>query len=288
MILSHETNQWAFSNSGLIIPKSLDSDVKKLPKAFDFFAGAGGFSCGLHSAGFHVVGAMELSYDAAHTYLVNLATFGKLKVHFDDDDRAQGFENYMKKHLDAEFKRTGVYGGNLAGSGWISQHGGPGCEHFWIADIRNLTGEMILKELGMKRGDLDLVVGGPPCQGFSHAGKREVDDPRNNLVFEYARLIVELWPKTFVMENVPGIVSMTTPEGIPIIDGFMRILADADYSSYANLQKMLGVNPNARRVLRKENNQEFGERGGKEKKPSKKVLASAAKVSQQPALSFEQ
>ncbi|MBE9126863.1 MULTISPECIES: DNA cytosine methyltransferase [unclassified Coleofasciculus] len=52
---------------------------------------------------------------------------------------------------------------------------------------------------------IDLVFGGPPCQGFSLMGKRQVDDPRNSLVFEFCRLVKELQPRYFVMENVPGL-----------------------------------------------------------------------------------
>jgi hypothetical protein len=60
--------------------------------------------------------------------------------------------------------------------------GEPGCEHFWVADVRNLTGAHILAELGLERGEVDVVVGGPPCQGFSKANKnRSVMDPRNSL-----------------------------------------------------------------------------------------------------------
>jgi DNA (cytosine-5)-methyltransferase 1 len=58
------------------------------------------------------------------------------------------------------------------------------------------------------RGGVDLVFGGPPCQPFSAAGKqRGVDDPRGTLVKEYLRIVAELEPKYFVMENVPGLVS---------------------------------------------------------------------------------
>lgn len=55
--------------------------------------------------------------------------------------------------------------------------------------------------------DIDVIVGGPPCQGFSHIGKRQLDDDRNKLVFEYVRLVKEINPKYFVFENVPGIAS---------------------------------------------------------------------------------
>ena len=53
--------------------------------------------------------------------------------------------------------------------------------------------------------ELDLVAGGPPCQGFSSIGKRLIDDARNQLVFHFFRLIAELRPRYFIMENVPGI-----------------------------------------------------------------------------------
>lgn len=56
-------------------------------------------------------------------------------------------------------------------------------------------------------GQLDLVVGGPPCQGFSWIGKRRVDDERNDLIFHFYRVVRELRPRYFVMENVPGIAS---------------------------------------------------------------------------------
>lgn len=53
-------------------------------------------------------------------------------------------------------------------------------------------------------GQIDLVFGGPPCQGFSIMGKRSLDDERNNLIFHFYRLVKELNPRYFVMENVPG------------------------------------------------------------------------------------
>lgn len=53
-------------------------------------------------------------------------------------------------------------------------------------------------------GEIDLIAGGPPCQGFSLIGKRLIDDPRNRLVFHFFRLVTELRPRYFVMENVPG------------------------------------------------------------------------------------
>lgn len=69
-------------------------------------------------------------------------------------------------------------------------------------DITTLTGKQILNSVG----EIDLVFGGPPCQGFSIMGKRNPDDARNHLVFHFCRLIAELQPRYFVMENVPGLI----------------------------------------------------------------------------------
>lgn len=55
--------------------------------------------------------------------------------------------------------------------------------------------------------EIDAIVGGPPCQGFSLIGKRLLDDERNALVFHFFRIVAELQPRFFVMENVPGMVT---------------------------------------------------------------------------------
>lgn len=60
--------------------------------------------------------------------------------------------------------------------------------------------------LNLAPGELDVLDGSPPCQGFSTIGKRQVDDPRNQLFREYVRLADELHPKVLVMENVSGMV----------------------------------------------------------------------------------
>ena len=73
-------------------------------------------------------------------------------------------------------------------------------------DIAKLTGAECMRIAGVGVGELDVFDGSPPCQGFSTAGKRKFDDPRNSLFKEYARLIQELQPKVFVMENVTGMV----------------------------------------------------------------------------------
>lgn len=66
-------------------------------------------------------------------------------------------------------------------------------------------GEEIRTQSAIGNREIDVVCGGPPCQGFSLMGKRALDDPRNSLVFHFIRLVTELQPKYFVMENVRGL-----------------------------------------------------------------------------------
>ena len=88
--------------------------------------------------------------------------------------------------------------------------------HIFREDVRKLTGEMILNQVGLKVGELDILDGSPPCASFSMAGKREkgwgiekkysdkkqrVDD----LFFEFARILKEVQPKVFIAENVKGL-----------------------------------------------------------------------------------
>lgn len=83
-------------------------------------------------------------------------------------------------------------------------------------DMREINGKKILEETNLK--EIDVVVGGPPCQGFSMAGKRQPNDPRNSLFREYLRIVKELKPKVFIMENVRGLMSMKDEKGKKVID----------------------------------------------------------------------
>ena len=73
-------------------------------------------------------------------------------------------------------------------------------------DIAKLSVDEVLQRTGLKPGELDILDGSPPCQGFSTAGKRVMDDPRNQLFREYVRLLRGLRPKVLIMENVSGMV----------------------------------------------------------------------------------
>lgn len=109
---------------------------------------------------------------------------------------------------------------------------------FILKDIYDLDGKELLKRLKLGQGELDIIIGGPPCQGFSTVGKRNKNDPRNSLFKEYLRIVNILKPKIFVMENVTGILSMERGRVLKnIISSFRdigykiqyRVLNAADY-----------------------------------------------------------
>ncbi len=86
----------------------------------------------------------------------------------------------------------------------------PEVEHVFDDDIRDVSGESILAALGTERGEIDLLAGCPPCQGFSRMRtlnrSNAAEDPRNGLVGEYLRLVDELLPRALMFENVPGLM----------------------------------------------------------------------------------
>ncbi|TVP64686.1 MAG: DNA cytosine methyltransferase [Nodularia sp. (in: Bacteria)] len=81
---------------------------------------------------------------------------------------------------------------------------------FWSVfckSVEEITSQEIRENSSIGEQEIDVVFGGPPCQGFSLIGKRCFDDPRNSLVFHYIRLVLELNPKFFVIENVKGMTA---------------------------------------------------------------------------------
>jgi DNA (cytosine-5)-methyltransferase 1 len=76
-------------------------------------------------------------------------------------------------------------------------------------DIEEVDPAQVRERLGLKKGALDVLVGGPPCQGFSiNAPERFLSDKRNKLFKDYLRFLEEFEPKAFLFENVPGLLSL--------------------------------------------------------------------------------
>lgn len=116
-------------------------------------------------------------------------------------------------------------------------------------DITQITYEEHIKPLlGGKR--IDVIIGGPPCQGMSLSGPRQFDDPRNKLYLSYIRLVKEIQPKAFVIENVPGLVGLFGGQiKDSIIEKFTemgyrieyKILCSADYGVPQNRKRVIFV-----------------------------------------------
>lgn len=79
---------------------------------------------------------------------------------------------------------------------------------YLLKDVKEVTASDLLEKAGCEASDIDLITGGPPCQGFSLAGLRLSDDPRNVLFREYIRIAKDIQPKVIFFENVHGIMSM--------------------------------------------------------------------------------
>lgn len=81
-------------------------------------------------------------------------------------------------------------------------------------DIRKVSTWEVLEAAGAAVGEITVFTGGPPCQGFSHIGKRDPEDPRNELYLEMVRMVHQAKPVFFVMENVPGLATMHDGQAI--------------------------------------------------------------------------
>lgn len=99
-------------------------------------------------------------------------------------------------------------------------------------DIKQVTGKEITQLTGIKKQDNFLLAGCPPCQGFSNLGKRDADDEKNQLVYEYIRIIYELEPAFILMENVPG---MSEGVGKKIFKEVVGALQELYYVEYGTL-----------------------------------------------------
>lgn len=82
----------------------------------------------------------------------------------------------------------------------------------YVDDVKNFNAQKIESDLGMRANEIDIIVGGPPCQAYSTIGKRSADDPRGKLFQEYYRILKEFNPKFFIFENVRGISSIQNGE----------------------------------------------------------------------------
>lgn len=102
--------------------------------------------------------------------------------------------------------------------------------HLLVEDVRHVKASYFFNQFDIKKGELDLLAGCSPCQGFSRLRKGESadNDPRNKLVFEFLRLVRGLLPKTIFMENVPGLIN--TERGLKIFTPVKKELEKLGYT----------------------------------------------------------
>lgn len=87
------------------------------------------------------------------------------------------------------------------------------------ADISTIEGGELLDLAGVNRSEIDILIGGPPCQSFSLAGDRKgLNDPRGQMIAHFVRLVGEIEPKAFVMENVKGMVNWGGGAALKLIE----------------------------------------------------------------------
>lgn len=242
MVAAVVVPDWSRTSGGLYVPMRARRKPAR-PTCIDLFCGCGGFSLGMMQAGWEVLAGLDFDAYASMTYMVNLGSY-PMQIHFGeqaDRDRLEKALAQTVKRKNKKRPNAGLNTWNLTtGSGWISHEPNiPPVRNYFFGDIRKFTGKQILDILGKKVGEVDCICGGPPCQGFSTVGKQEVMDPRNSLVFEFARLICEIQPKTLIMENVPGILSMVTPEGVPVVDALCHVLETGGFGSWEALKQSL-------------------------------------------------
>ena len=96
-------------------------------------------------------------------------------------------------------------------------------------DIRDFVNPQVIKAVSKIKPD--IIIGGPPCQGFSIAGpaQKDLKDPRNTLFKDFAKWIEVLEPKSFVMENVKGLLSRRNSDGENVVEIMKRTFADLGY-----------------------------------------------------------
>lgn len=139
----------------------------------DLFAGCGGLSLGLEQAGFELALAVEKSPMAAETFYHNFI------------ERITDQESFVRFASDSTSVEVQAERGLVA------------------KELASLLGSRRVLA-GLKARDIDLVAGGPPCQGFSLAGRRNPDDIRNMLPWQFLQFIEAVCPKAVIIENVSG------------------------------------------------------------------------------------
>ncbi|MBI1912131.1 MAG: DNA cytosine methyltransferase [Deltaproteobacteria bacterium] len=211
--------------------------MKKL-KFLDLFAGAGGLSEGFIRAGFTPVAHVEIDQAACFTLKTRMAYHWLVK-----NDQVKKYIEY----LDGMITRDELY--DLVSKNQIGS--------VINAEICQKTLNGIFQRIDeLLKGQLDLVVGGPPCQAYSLVGrsrdtKRMKGDNRNYLYVYYAEFLKYYLPKYFVFENVTGLLSAKDDDGALHLDNMRELFREIGYETeYMILSAdKYGVLQNRKRII---------------------------------------
>lgn len=176
--------------------------MKRRPHSLiSLFTGAGGLDLGLEQAGFQTLVANELGSHACETLRQN-QILSRLAPHeFEAWFAAQMGQRCYKGNTDSlgDDLRSRLRSG-LANRVYLQE------AKIVERDIRDLPSAEVLELAGAKKGEIDLIAGGPPCQPFSRAGKREAVNTNTGRLFkDFVRLVDEIRPRWFLFENVKGL-----------------------------------------------------------------------------------
>lgn len=176
----------------------------KKPQMVSLFTGAGGLDLGLEQAGFETIFANEIEPYACESLRANRVLRSLSPRDFESWFNTQISEQRCYKGMrptETARLRRRLFSAFGEGVSYLDN------AHIVERDIRRLPGSEILEATGTRTGEIDLLAGGPPCQPFSRAGKRElIESDTGQLFLEFVRLVETLRPRWFLFENVKGLV----------------------------------------------------------------------------------
>ncbi len=170
------------------------------------FAGAGGLDIGLESAGFRTLAATELEAAYCQTLRENKALCSLSPSEFSSWFERQLAQKCYEKLSPVERDRLKGRLASAPTNGGYLQHA-----EILEGDVRELGSPELIAAAHTRRGELALIAGGPPCQPFSRAGKREAMNAKDGQLFrEFVRIVHDLQPRFFLFENVKGLILTKT------------------------------------------------------------------------------
>jgi site-specific DNA-cytosine methylase len=217
----------------------------------DFFAGCGGFSLGLIQAGMKCVSALEFNDDAAWTYWYNLCYKGWSHLWIDPENQKL-IDKVKKRWKDG--KTTNHLFQKGVPDNWLTVDEPMPCSNLFLMDITKLEPEDWMEIIGVRVGDIKVFIGGPPCQGFSTCGKREIGDERNKLALRMIYYAKICKPDYVLIENVPGLLTLGRKKGekeSPFVHWIREAFDDAGYDMSYKVHNAAdyGVPQKRKRVL---------------------------------------